>query len=55
LFIGKLKKTVLHGLSIPNFSEFAFLVNKSADWELWIAIFQGIDELARSKNPTLLF
>jgi hypothetical protein len=32
-----------------------FLVNKSADWELWISIFQAIDELVSSKNPNLLF
>jgi hypothetical protein len=33
LFIRKLKKSILHGLSIPNpnFSEFAFLVNRSED------------------------
>jgi hypothetical protein len=33
LFIHKLKKTTRHGLSIPNpnFSEFPFLVNRSAD------------------------
>jgi hypothetical protein len=30
------KKTILHGLSTPNpnFSDFEFLVNTSADWEL---------------------
>jgi hypothetical protein len=42
------KKTILHGLSIPNpnFSEFAFfLANRSADKKLWISIFQAIDEL----------
>jgi hypothetical protein len=32
-----------------------FLVNRSADWELWISIFQAIDELVSSKNPNLLF
>jgi hypothetical protein len=32
-FIHKLERTILHGLAIPNpnFSEFAFLVNRSAD------------------------
>jgi hypothetical protein len=32
LLIRKLKKTILHGLSIPNpnFSEFAFVVYRSA-------------------------
>ncbi len=52
------QKTILHGLSIPNpnFSEFAyFLVNRSADKEFWISIFQAIDELVSSKNPNLLF
>jgi hypothetical protein len=32
-----------------------FLVNRSADLELWISIFQAIDELVNSKNPNLLF
>jgi hypothetical protein len=31
------------------------LVNKTADEESWISIFQAIDELVCSKNPTLLF
>jgi hypothetical protein len=49
--------TILRGLSIPNlyFSEFGFLVNRSADKELWISIFQAIDEFVSSKNPNLLF
>jgi hypothetical protein len=49
-FRKKKRKTILHGLSIPNpnFSEFAFLVNKSTDQELWISIFQAIDELVCS-------
>ncbi len=57
-FICKLKKkSMLHGLSIPNpnFSEFTFLVNRSADQELWISIFQAIDNLDSSKNPNFLF
>ncbi len=44
------KKTFLHWLWKPqlklnwnpNFSEFTFLVNKSANMELWISIFQAI-------------
>jgi hypothetical protein len=39
----------------PNFSEFAFLVNRSADYELWISIFKAIDELVCYKIPNLLF
>ncbi len=31
-----------------------FLVNRSADYELWISISQAIDELVCSKNPNLL-
>jgi hypothetical protein len=32
-----------------------FFVDRSADKELKISIFQGIDELVCSKNPNLLF
>ncbi len=30
-------------------------VTRSADYELWISIFQAIDELVSPKNPNLLF
>jgi hypothetical protein len=31
------------------------LANRSADYELWISIFQAIDELVCSKKPNLPF
>jgi hypothetical protein len=39
----------------PTSQTSPFLVNKSADWELWIWFFQAIDELVNSKNPNFLF
>jgi hypothetical protein len=39
----------------PTSQNLLFLVNTSADEELWISISQAIDELVSSKNPTLLF
>jgi hypothetical protein len=39
----------------PTFQNSPFFVNRSADEELWISIFQAIDELASLKNPNWLF
>jgi hypothetical protein len=39
----------------PTPQNLPYLVNRSADWELWISILQAIDELVCFKNPKLLF
>jgi hypothetical protein len=39
----------------PTSQNSPLLINRSADYELWISIFQAIDELVSSKNPNLLF
>jgi hypothetical protein len=47
-FTRRLKRgSILRGLPIPNpnFSNFAFLLNLSANQELWFSINQAIDEL----------
>ncbi len=56
LFICKLKKTILLDCQspTPTSQNSPFLVNRSADQELWISIFQGIHELVCSTNPNFL-
>jgi hypothetical protein len=57
LFIRKLKKLSCMDCQYPTptSQNSLFLVNRFADEELWISIFQGIYELGCYKNPNLLF